>query len=78
MTSFPKRLLVAFSAVLLSSVFSAGVALADTKESSTGIQFKDAVSPPGAAGSLGLLGVGVRTKTFLKVKVYAAGLYADA
>ncbi len=29
------------------------------------------------AGDLQLLGVGLRTKTFLKVKVYAVGLYVD-
>lgn len=30
------------------------------------------------SGDLQLLGVGLRTKTFLKVKVYALGLYADS
>lgn len=77
MLSSPRRLSVALVAIALSSTLAATSALADTKESSTGIVFKDSVSPPGAAGALGLLGVGVRTKTFLKVKVYAAGLYAD-
>jgi hypothetical protein len=77
MPSIPRRLPVALAAIALSSLLCATTAFADTKESSTGIQFKDALSPAGAAGSLSLLGVGVRTKTFLKVKVYAAGLYAD-
>jgi hypothetical protein len=67
-----------FAVSLVLSVALASAAFADTKEPATGTQFKDSVSPAGAAGPLSLLGVGVRTKTFLNVKVYAAALYADA
>lgn len=80
MQSLARRLPAAFlaiGAIALTTSLCVPSALADTKESSTGIAFKDTATPPGAAGALGLLGVGVRTKTFLKVKVYAAGLYAD-
>lgn len=41
----------------------------DVKESRTGVSF------PVKRDDMTLLGVGLRTKTFLKVKVYAAGLY---
>ena len=45
----------------------------DVKEPRTGVSF------PVKQDGMTLLGVGVRTKTFLKVKVYAAGFYvADA
>jgi hypothetical protein len=58
-------------------VLAAGLAVPggaqEVKEPRTGVVF------PVKRDDMTLLGVGVRTKTFLKVKVYAAGLYvADA
>ena len=48
------------------------VALAqDVTESRSGVNFA------AKNGEMSLLGVGLRTKTFLKVKVYAVGLYAS-
>src|SRR5881409_3262362 len=48
----------------------AGPLLAEqVTEPRTGVSF------PAKEGDMSLLGVGVRTKTFLKVKVYAAGFY---
>ncbi len=44
-------------------------AAADVAEPRTGVRF------PEKMGDLSLLGVGLRTKTILKVKVYAIGLY---
>src|SRR5439155_1132365 len=44
----------------------------EIKEPRTGVTF------PVKDGDTTLLGLGVRTKTFLKVKVYAAGLYVAA
>ena len=50
-----------------------GRARADVAEPRTGVRFPEKV------GETTLLGVGLRTKTILKVKVYAIGLYvADA
>jgi hypothetical protein len=46
---------------------------ADVAEPRTGVQFPEKI------GDMSLLGIGLRTKTILKVKVYAVGLYvADA
>ena len=41
----------------------------DVKEPASGVTFAPKV------GEMSLLGVGLRTKTFLKVKVYAVGFY---
>src|SRR5207237_3448819 len=46
-----------------------GLARADVAEPRTGVRFPEKV------GETTLLGVGLRTKTILKVKVYAIGLY---
>ena len=70
-------------AVVASIVIAAGLVLAaplavplgaqEVKEPRTGVSF------PVKQDDMTLLGVGVRTKTFLRVKVYAAGFYvADA
>lgn len=44
---------------------------------STGVEFPTQLVPPGGAEPHVLTGTGVRTRTFLKVKVYAFGLYVD-
>jgi hypothetical protein len=44
-------------------------AAADVAEPRTGVQFPEKI------GETSLLGIGLRTKTILKVKVYAVGLY---
>ena len=46
-------------------------------ESSSGVPFPIELDVPGEAGTHVLAGTGIRTKTFLKVKVYAFGLYVD-
>jgi hypothetical protein len=64
-----------FAPSLLAAVTVLGAALCtpvraeDVAEPRTGVQF------PAKIGDTTLLGVGLRTKTFLKVKVYAIGLY---
>jgi hypothetical protein len=46
-------------------------------EPSSNVIFPMEVGIPGGEGTHYLAGMGVRTKTFLKVKVYAFGLYVD-
>ncbi len=46
-------------------------------ESSSGIAFPTAVTIPGGGATHTLTGIGIRTKTFLKVKVYAFAIYVD-
>ena len=57
--------------LLTACCFASFAAAEDVKEPKTGVSFaaKD--------GSSSLMGVGLRTKTMLKVKVYAIGLYVD-
>jgi hypothetical protein len=78
MRSQPVSIAAALAAtVLLSLSFapvaypqsSAAPAAADVTEPRSGVKF------PSRAGDLVLTGVGLRTKTFLKVKVYAIGMY---
>lgn len=45
-------------------------------EPSSGVPFPVTIGAPGG-GDHSLMGTGIRTKTFLKVKVYAFGLYVD-
>jgi hypothetical protein len=45
-------------------------------ERSSGVEFPVTLTAPGG-GEHTLMGTGIRTKTFLKVKVYAFGLYVD-
>lgn len=60
------------AAVLLAVLSVGSAALAeDVKEPRSGVAFAD------KDGGRTLLGVGLRTKTMLKVKVYAIGLYVD-
>ncbi len=46
-------------------------------EPSSKVEFPVEITAAGSGGSQVLAGVGIRTKTFLKVKVYAFGLYVD-
>jgi len=46
-------------------------------EPSSGVPFPLRIAAPGG-GEQVLMGTGIRTKTFLKVKVYAFGLYVDS
>jgi hypothetical protein len=54
-----------------------GAAQQTVAEPSSGVAFPLRVSAP-AGGEHVLMGTGIRTKTFLKVKVYAFGLYVDS
>jgi len=56
---------------VLAAALAMPVAAQEVKEPRTGVSF------PVKRDDMTLLGVGVRTKTFLKVKVYAAGLYVS-
>jgi len=57
---------------LVAAAFPAALAAAgDVVEPRSGVAFPDRV------GDLALTGVGLRTRTFLKVKVYAIGLYVS-
>ena len=64
---------MAFSNTLLAQGEQANVEL----ERSSGVPFPLELEVPGETGSHVLAGTGIRTKTFLKVKVYAFGLYVD-
>ena len=57
------------AAALLSAALAPPLPAEDVTEPRTGVKF------PGKIGETTLLGVGLRTKSFLKVKVYAVGLY---
>jgi len=46
-------------------------------EPSSKVPFPVEITAAGSSGTQVLTGVGIRTKTFLKVKVYAFGLYVD-
>ncbi len=48
-----------------------------TIEPRTDIEFANSAVWPGSKTAQSLMGVGVRDKTFLRVKVYALGLYVD-
>ncbi|UCF41094.1 MAG: chalcone isomerase family protein [Gemmatimonadota bacterium] len=48
-----------------------------TVEQNSGVAFPMAISGVGSGASQALTGMGIRTKTFLKVKVYAFGIYVD-
>jgi chalcone isomerase-like protein len=63
------RLPLAGPAVILAVAFAVSPGAEEVTEPRTGVGF------PVKAGDLTLLGVGARTKTFLKVKVYAAAFY---
>jgi chalcone isomerase-like protein len=61
------------AAAVLAATLSSRLRAEDVSEPRTGVKF------PAKIGETTLLGVGLRTKTFVKVKVYAVGLYvADA
>lgn len=65
------RALVPLLAGALAGVLTVpAAATADYVEANSGVRFPEKVD------KMTLLGAGLRTKTFLKVKVYAAGLYA--
>jgi hypothetical protein len=51
--------------------------VAMTTEPQSGIAFPMEITAVGGEGTQALTGVGIRTKTFLKVKVYAFGIYVD-
>lgn len=48
------------------------------RDPGTGVEFPTSLTPPGGTAAQALTGTGVRTRTMLKVKVYAFGLYVDA
>jgi hypothetical protein len=62
----------------LAAAFAAGLPLAaqTVTEPSSGVEFPVRLTTPTGAEHV-LTGTGLRTKTFLKVKVYAFGLYVD-
>jgi hypothetical protein len=63
--------------VVAGTLFVAGPAMAQQVEPSSGVSFPATLMVPGTDMSQQLMGTGIRTKTFLKVKVYAFGLYVD-
>jgi len=69
--------------LLAGAVFLAGPAAAQETagatavEPSSGVSFPLEITVPGTENTERLMGMGIRTKTFLKVKVYAFGLYVD-
>jgi len=57
------------ASIVLAAALAASAGAQEVKEPRTGVSF------PVKRDEMTLLGVGLRTKTFLRVKVYAAGLY---
>lgn len=71
-----KRTLIALSLLgWLAGPLAAQVGM--TVEQNSGVAFPMAISGVGSGASQALTGMGIRTKTFLKVKVYAFGIYVD-
>ena len=64
--------------MIASLLMVAAVALQSSEVTEPNTQVKFPVELQAAAGSQALAGTGVRTRTMLKVKVYAFGLYVDA
>ena len=66
--------------MIASLLMVAAVALqtSEVTEPNTQVKFPTELQAPSGGGPQGLAGTGVRTRTFLKVKVYAFGLYVDA
>ncbi len=60
-----------FAALFLAAAVAAPALAQDVTEPSSGVKFA------AKNADMSLLGVGLRTKTFLKVKVYAIGLYVS-
>jgi hypothetical protein len=73
-----RRLLPLFALAALSVPAAAQQATMDTVyERNSAVPFPTTITVPGTAATQMLTGTGIRTKTFLKVKVYAFGLYVD-
>ena len=74
-----KQLAAAALALVLAAPLSAQEAAEGMAvEPSSKVQFPMELTVPGTDVMHRLMGTGIRTKTFLKVKVYAFGLYVDA
>jgi len=69
------RLTFGLAAFALAALPLAGQTYTDP---STGVEFPTSLTPPGGTAAHTLTGTAVRTRTMLKVKVYAFGLYVDA
>jgi hypothetical protein len=72
-----RRVLLSLVPVAALMLPAPGTAQQMVPEPSSGVPFPLHVSAP-SGGDHVLLGTGIRTKTFLKVKVYAFGLYVDS
>ena len=66
------------AAVLMLSALGAPLAAQSYTDPATGVAFPTSLTLPGGGSPQTLTGTGVRTRTVLKVKVYAFGLYVDA
>ena len=71
-----RRMTVPFLALLAGSGIAMPLAAQTVNEPSSGVPFPVHLAAPG--GEELLMGTGLRTKTFLQVKVYAFGLYVDS
>ncbi len=73
-----RSLLILFAAVAFSpAAVAQNASTAVEVEPSSGVSFPVELTIPGGGGTHVLAGTGIRTKTFLKVKVYAFGIYFD-
>ncbi|PYQ02696.1 MAG: hypothetical protein DMF82_15310, partial [Acidobacteria bacterium] len=63
------RCVAPVASIVLTTFLAASVGAQEVKEPRTGVSF------PVHRDGMTLLGVGLRTRTFLKVKVYAAAFY---
>jgi hypothetical protein len=71
-----RRLTVPFLSFLIAGGIAFPLAAQTVNEPNSGVPFPVRIDVPG--GQQLLMGTGIRTKTFLKVKVYAFGLYVDS
>jgi Chalcone isomerase like len=72
-----RRLTVPFLSLLTAGAIWVPLAAQTVNEPNSGVPFPVRIAAPGGGEQL-LMGTGLRTKTFLKVKVYAFGLYVDS
>lgn len=72
-----RTLVSVLSALTLSGALGGVAAQQAVNEPSSGVPFPLRLSAPSGGDQI-LMGTGLRTKTFLKVKVYAFGLYVDS
>lgn len=73
-----RRSSFAFAGVLAAGLVAGALHAQTATEPGSGVTFPLRLAAAGGTGEHTLMGMGLRTKTMLKVKVYAFGLYVDS